>query len=87
MDDERSKRIQDDMAKLERAAEEHDWAEEIIDDAVGGLVSPLTQRIRLKRFPTWMSRRRRPPNRKIRNENSARPKSAERSLVIADELP
>lgn len=30
-------------AKLERAAEKHDWAEEIVDDAVEGLASPLTR--------------------------------------------
>lgn len=41
MDDEHAKRIQDDQAKLERAAEPHDWAEELVDSAVGGLVSPL----------------------------------------------
>jgi hypothetical protein len=51
MDGERSKRIQDDMEKLERAAEQHDWAEEIIDDAIGGLVSPLTHEDPLEKVP------------------------------------
>jgi hypothetical protein len=51
MDDERSKRIQEDMEKLERAGEEHDWASEIIDDAIGGLVSPLTHEDPLENVP------------------------------------
>jgi hypothetical protein len=42
MDDKRSERIQADQEKLERAAEPHDWAEEVVDSAVAGLISPLT---------------------------------------------
>ena len=41
MDEAHAKQIEDDKAKLERAAEPHDWAEELVDSAVGGLISPL----------------------------------------------
>jgi hypothetical protein len=34
--------LETEKPKLERAAEPHDWAEEIVDDVVEGVASPLT---------------------------------------------
>ncbi len=42
MVDDRTKRIQDDEEKLERAARPHDWGEEVVEDAVDGLLNPIT---------------------------------------------
>ena len=42
MVDDRRARVQADEERLERAAEPHDWGEELVDDVVEGLASPLT---------------------------------------------